>query len=169
MATKPMGIIKRIKKYLAEWYTVILKKDSDGVHPKSFSRVTWIDGDTVLRTAFEATSPDGTYDLRVGRYSVEHLEENDRINFFWTGLPLSKESSRSLSESQVDDDDDDDYDDRDDEDEDEDEDWDYEPVRYPYPCDCEDCRANSQPSEEPVFKGFSSRPPKKSRLRVVKL
>lgn len=161
MATKPMGIIKRIKKYLAEWYTVILKKDSDGVHPKSFSRVTWIDWDTVLRTAFEATSPDGTYDLRVGRYSVEHLEENDRINFFWTGQPLSKESSRSLSELLADEDEDD-YDDwDDDEDSEEDDDDD---------CCTDKDYAVCNPRVEHIFRFNHPRPtPKKSRLRVVKL
>lgn len=89
MAKKPMWIIKRIQKYLAEGYEVILRKDSDGAHQVSYSRVTRIEGTHLRRTMFEAFSVAETYDYKVGKYTVSWIEDNDRVSFFWKGKSLS--------------------------------------------------------------------------------
>ena len=83
-----MWIIKRIQKYLAEGYEVILRKDSDGAHQTSYSRVTHIEGTHLRRTMFEALSVAETYDYPVGKYTVSWIEDNDRVTFFWKGKPL---------------------------------------------------------------------------------
>lgn len=83
-----MWIIKRIQKYLNEGYEVILRKDSDGAHQVSYSRVTRIEGTHLRRTMFEALSIVETYNYQVGKYTTQWIEDNDRVSFFWKGKAL---------------------------------------------------------------------------------
>ena len=85
-----MWIVKRIQKHLAEGYEVILRKDSDGAHQVSYSRVVRIEGTHLRRTMFEATSVAETYNYEVGKYTTKWIEENYRVSFFWKGKSLSK-------------------------------------------------------------------------------
>ena len=138
MAKKPMWIIKRIQKYLDEGYEVILRKDSDGAHQVSYSRVVRIEWKSIRRTMFEALSVSETYDYKPGKYSVSALEENERVTFFWKGKLL--DSKPKFDPEDEDEDafiDNDEFDDERDEEDDEDENtfgWDIN----------ESCKSNSR-------------------------
>ena len=77
-------VVEQVTRLLERGTPALLVKASDWRNPKSYSIATellwnW----KVLRTDFEALTPEEARDTHEWKYNLSHLDENPRISFVW--------------------------------------------------------------------------------------